>query len=278
MANDQYIYQDRAVVFLDVLGFQDKLREFQTEAVKNKEEQATEFFVSEGVNDFINTFKSVVGFLDENNFNYYLFSDNICITIDYVEDHNRLIDVLITINDLFFKFAEKGHFLRGGLDVGMFIDEKNRENKSPIAVGVPLATAYKIEQDVAVYPRIVLSDAYKKLLDSFEENKSISEDTIAKKNLLIKQHYEIYYINTFFNLINNEDKIELLEKVKLSIEENLVATSKEKVAIKYEWLAIEFNRFINEYISDLKDLETDFVVSDEEIEKMKSLKIKVYAK
>jgi len=44
MANEQYIYQDRAVVFLDVLGFQEKLKEFQNEAIQNKEVNNTEFF------------------------------------------------------------------------------------------------------------------------------------------------------------------------------------------------------------------------------------------
>ena len=66
MANEQYIYQDRAVVFLDVLGFQEKLNEFQNEAIQNKEVNNTEFYVSAAVDEFINTFKSVVNFLNEN--------------------------------------------------------------------------------------------------------------------------------------------------------------------------------------------------------------------
>jgi len=269
MPSDQYIYQDRAVVFLDVLGFQEKLIEFQKEALLNKENNDAEFYISEAVNEFINTFKSVVSFLDENNFSYYLFSDNICITIDFEEDKNRLIDILTTINDLFFKFAQKGYFLRGGLDVGKFIDEKD------IAVGVPLAVAVHLEKDVAVYPRIILSENYKKLLDTFEEGKLISEQSIVKKNYLIKQHCEVFYINTFFNLFNNENIIELLETLGNSISKNLIANSlKEKVAIKYEWLRNEFNFFIDQYVSELIFLESDFVPEEDEIQKIISLKIK----
>lgn len=272
MSNDQYIYQDRAVVFLDVLGFQDKLIEFQKEAEKNKEDNNTEFFISQAVNEFINTFKNVVSFLDENNFSYYLFSDNICITIDYVENQNRLIDILVTINDLFFKFAQKGYFLRGGLDVGKFVDEKD------IAVGVPLAIAYKLEQDIAMYPRVVLSPNYKKMLDILEESNSISEETIAKKKYLIKQHCEVFYINTFFNLLNNENKIELLESIRQSIVNNLRANrQKEKIFIKYDWLAKEFNAFLSDYTKELMFLETDFIPSQEEIQKIESLKITEYA-
>lgn len=273
MPIEQYIYQDRAVVFLDVLGFQEKLKEFQTEAIYNKEVNNTEFYVSAAVDEFINTFKSVVNYLNENEYRYYLFSDNICITIDFTENRNSLIDILITINDLFFKFAQKGYFLRGGLDVGKFVDEKD------IAVGIPLANAYKIEQNVALFPRIVLSDNYKKLLDNLEEDKLISDDLIIKKNFLIKQHCEVFYINTFFNLFDNENKIELLQSLRFSIELNLNANSgNEKNTIKYEWLAREFNYFIDEYIQELMFLETNFVSSDEEVEIIKLLKFVEYAK
>ena len=106
MSNEQYIYQDRAVVFLDVLGFQEKLKEFQQEAFENKEINNSEYYISQAVNEFITTFKTAVGLLDETNYNYYLFSDNICITIDYFQNHNRLIDILITINDLFVYSGE----------------------------------------------------------------------------------------------------------------------------------------------------------------------------
>ncbi|MBS1775072.1 MAG: hypothetical protein JSS64_02190 [Bacteroidetes bacterium] len=267
MPTDQYIYQDRAVVFLDVLGFQEKLKEFQEEAIKYKEDNNAEFFISDAVNEFIKTFKNAVSFLDENNYNYYLFSDNICITIDYYQNHNLLVDILVTINDLFFKFAEKGYFLRGGLDIGKFVDEK------AIAVGIPLANAYKLEQNVATYPRIVLSDNYKRILDDFEKAKTLSEKSITSKKYLIKSHCEVNYINIFFNLIDNDNKIEILNSLKNSIDDNLNQNSKaERIAIKYEWLATQFNMFIDEYSTELMYLETDAQATDEELEIIKALK------
>lgn len=273
MANEQYIFQDRAVVFLDVLGFQEKLKEFQNEAIQNKELNNTEFYVSAAVDEFINTFKSVVNFLNENDYRYYLFSDNICITFDFSQNRNSLLDILITINDLFFKFAQKGYFLRGGLDVGKFVDEKD------IAIGIPLANAYKIEQSVAMFPRIVLSEAYIKLLDNLETNRLISDDLIIIKNYLVKQHCEVFYINTFFNLFDNENKIELLKSIRQSISMNIISNNKnEKITIKYEWLAREFNFFVEEYISQLMFLEKNFLTSEEEVETIKSLKFTEYAK
>lgn len=270
MTEDQYVYQNRAVVFLDILGFQDKLVDFEKEAVAHKEESETEYLWSRGVSDFIETFKSVISFLDEKNFEYYLFSDNICITADYNENNNILIDILIVMNDLFFRFAEKGYFLRGGLDIGKFVVDDT------IAIGVPLVNAYKLERDVALFPRIVLSENYKKLLDDFENANLINEESINKKQFLIKKHCEVFYLNVFFNLIGNENIFTLLESIKSSILKNLTnCQNNEKVAIKYEWLVNEYDLFIEQYISELMFLETSFIHDDDEIAKINSLKFKL---
>lgn len=270
----QYIYQDRAVIFLDVLGFQEKLIEFEKEATEKKEEGDAgnrEYYFSEGVNDFINTFKEAVSFLDDTRYNYYLFSDNICITVDYIQNPNLLVDILETINDLFLKFAERGYFLRGGMEIGKFVDEKS------IAVGVPLAKAYQLEQRVALYPRIVISNNYKKTLDGFENSLLLSEKSISLKKYLVKNHCEVYYLNTFFNLVSNDNKADILKTLRDSILRNLeINGQNEYIAIKYEWLASEFNSFIDNYVSELKFLETD-IPTEAEVEIIKSLKIVSYA-
>src|SRR5688572_13081849 len=163
MPSQEYIYQDRAVVFVDVLGFQKKLYEFEQDDQTKKDNEGGEYLVSEKVNEFINTFKSVISLLDKGNFRYYLFSDNICITVDYVENPDLLISVLFTVSELFYSFAQKGYFLRGGIDVGKFVDEEE------IAIGVPLANAYLMENKLANYPRILISDKYVKLVEEFSQ-------------------------------------------------------------------------------------------------------------
>lgn len=270
MPAEQYIFQDRAVVFLDVLGFQEKLKVFEQEAIDNKEASNTEYYVSERVNEFISTFKEAVSFLNESNYNHYLFSDNICITVDYIQNPNLLIDVLVTISDLFLKFAEKGYFLRGGLEVGKFVDEKS------IAVGIPLANAYKLEQNVALYPRIVISSNYKQMLDSFENSSSLSEKSILLKKYILKTHCEVNYLNPFFALVSDDEKIAKIEALKNAIELNLEENKlNERVALKYEWLAGEFNSFIDRYLNEYKYLESE-TPPEEEIEKIQTFKLTGY--
>ncbi len=77
--------------------------------------------------------------------------------------------------------------------------------------------------------------------------------------------------------IDRDDKIEILTALRTSIINNLEASAKaERIAIKYEWLASQFNGFIDEYINTLRFLETE-IPTDEEIQAIQLLKIQGYA-
>lgn len=271
MEQKQYIFQDRAVIFIDVLGFQEKLKEFEQEAISNVEKRGQEFYISSKVNQFVNTFKDVVSSLDRDNLRYYLFSDNICITIDYSEDKDLLITVLFKLCDLFYAFAQKGYFLRGGIDVGKFIDEEL------IAVGIPLANAYLIESKQAVFPRIVISQKFSDLLKNCQENGTMSPSKVIDKDYLINRSCEIEYLNVFYSVVNKDDKINYLLTFRNTILSNIASNShKEHIFIKYQWLAKEFNTFIENYSSSLIFLDENFEPTEEEIQQIKDLKIIEY--
>jgi hypothetical protein len=199
MPSDVYIYQDRAVAFVDVLGFRDKLKEFEQDA-QAKTSEGAEYLVSEKVNEFINTFKSVISLLDKDNFRYYLFSDNICITVDYVSKPDLLISLLFTLSELFYSFAEKGYFLRGGVDVGKFVDE------SEIALGLPLASAYDMESKQAIYPRILISSQFSDKLSAYLADHQLSDTSDLSQEQLIYQSCEFLFLNVFYNVVRKEDK------------------------------------------------------------------------
>jgi len=269
--NFEYIYQDRVVIFIDVLGFKEKLKEFEKEALKNIDD-GSEYYYSKKVNDFINTFKDVVSTLDKENLNYYLFSDNICITVDYLSDKSLLPKVLLKISDLFYAFASKGYFLRGGIDVGKFIDEKL------IAVGIPLATAYEIEGTKAIYPRIVLSDNFVKLAESYANEKDFEYSDLFTEGNLISTSCEIKFLNIFFNIINTENKYEYLETFRKSVLQNLKhSEKKEQIHIKYEWLVREYNHFIDYLTKELIFTDDDNIPMEEELQQIINLKILEYA-
>ncbi|RPH31973.1 MAG: hypothetical protein EHM93_11230 [Bacteroidales bacterium] len=278
----EYIYRKRAVAFLDVLGFRQKLIDFEKEALANhlthfddanNENLNNGQYISSKANDFINTFKKAITKLDVEKYKYYLFSDNICITSIRETSTADLQDLLLVITELYFEFAQKGYFLRGGIDYGLFIDEKE------LAVGIPLANAYELETKVAVYPRIILST---NLVNEFQafNNKGEKVFDYLYSDVLILDSCEIKYLNVFLQVFQSdyrEDREAFFKKYNNVIVNNLEENkTKEIVYIKYKWLAEQFNDFIDLFIIKLAFLDSDFNPEDEVgfIEFVKHQKIK----
>jgi hypothetical protein len=278
----QYIYGNRAVAFLDVLGFQNKLKEFENEAVQfyaefiadnsegnEDDEEVGRVFYSQKASDFIETFNKAISKLDKDKFSYYLFSDNICLTAKNMSSNGEksLVELLLVISELYFEFVQKGYFLRGGIDYGLFIDQ------SSIALGVPLATAYKLESDLAVFPRIILSKEFVKQLSNHISIDEYEIDSILNSSL-VKISCEIQYLNVFNHIFKVEDKEYFFEKYNYYISENLLSNSvSESKFLKYKWLADEFNSFIETYTSTLAFYDENFNPTEEYIESIKQLKV-----
>lgn len=283
MEQPNYIYTNRAVAFLDVLGFQNKLKEFENEALQyydnfvsansvddtDEDEVGGRVYYSQKATDFIETFNKAISKLDNDKFSYYLFSDNICITAKNISNDGEksLVELLLVISELYFEFVQKGYFLRGGIDYGLFID------KASIALGVPLATAYKMESSLAIFPRIILSKDFVKQLSNHIAIDEYEIDSILNSSL-VKVSCEIQYLNVFNHIFKVEDKEYFFEKYNHYISENLLSSSvSESIFLKYKWLADEFNSFIETYTSTLAFYDENFDPTEEYIESIKQLKV-----
>ncbi|WP_027377929.1 hypothetical protein [Kaistella palustris] len=280
----QYIYSHRAVAFLDVLGFQNKLQSFEDEAIKfhrvmkeevalseteEDDEQLGPYYYSKSASEFIETFDYAISKLDKEKFSYYLFSDNICITVKNINSRGEksLIELLLVISELYFEFVQKGYFLRGGIDYGLFIDQ------SSIALGVPLATAYKMESNLAVFPRIILSTDFVKQLEIYpsEDEKEFAS---VLESSLIKNSCEFQYLNIFNHIFKIEEKELFFKIFNQNISENLsLSVNKENIYLKYKWLADEFNDFIEKYTGELAFLDENYEATEEHIINVKNMKI-----
>lgn len=266
MYDQKYVYQKRAVAFLDVLGFRQKLAAFEQEAEVNRSKLVVEGddfagkYMSQKANDFINAFKIAISSLDRRKYRYYLFSDNICISSIEETTAADLQDLLLVITKLYFEFAKRGYFLRGGIDYGLFIDEET------IAIGNPLAVAYELETKKAVYPRIVLSQ---KLIDEFQ---SFSADfrkefELFYSDALIQESCEIKFLNIFLHVFQSDyrqDREEFFLRFNNVINENLTENkNNEAVFVKFKWLAEQFNEFIELFTERLAFMDTDFNPDEE---------------
>lgn len=256
-------YQYRIVAFLDVLGFKSMLYEFEKEALENGNEDDKRL-VSQKATDFVNVFREVTNLMDKFDCNYYLFSDNICLTVDPHHNNALIVDILFTISNLFRKFSQMGYFLRGGIDYGLMLDEES------IAMGVPLANAYIMESEKAIFPRVIMSERFIQFID----DKNLDEQNQFNIQNFIKKSCEINYVNLFYNVIKTDDKVMFFKQYKQVIENHLsINKGKENIFMKYKWIANEYNEFLDNYIENIEYFEQDFEFSEQEIINLKSLKI-----
>ncbi len=257
---DRYSYSYHLVAFIDVLGFKEKLQEFENEAIENSKLLAEEYnddgkqqFFSEGANWFIKTVEEVVESIRGNDkYKYFVFSDNICITFDLNDSienkaflSQNLLEFINLLSDIYYKFMLEGFFIRGGVAVGPFLQHNT------FAIGKPLQLAYELESLKANFPRILIQDdLITRLSDEEFEN--------DLKNNIIKK-FEFSYINPFIrvlNVLNLEEDDQIIDNLDgalvilneyfKSINKQLIKYKyQEKIYLKYFWLAHEFNCFID---------------------------------
>lgn len=265
----------RIVVFLDVLGFKDMIYTFESEALENEDITQIQYHESPSLNKYISILNDAISLIRNSSSNYYLFSDNICITLNYIENENSFIDVIKLICTLIREFSREGYFLRGGIDVGWFFDSED------IAVGTPLINSYVLESKLAIYPRVLLSTNFIENLVDDSMLSKLSDLNLFLKDNYLKKDEDHFFINYFYYITSYDDKDSkkdfLIFYKELLSKKILEYSDKPRIKDKYVWLAKEFNNFIDVYSTsyDQIDLVEHDFYTDDEIKEFTNLKVDV---
>jgi len=132
-------YEQRAVLFLDVLGFK-RLIDLKRE-------------------DLVEEALMVTSAQYQSNYEISAFSDNMAVSLKFERGY-ELLDLIHFASYLAWHLLHKGVMSRGGVAVGELF------HKNGIVYGPALVSAYQLESQVACYPRIVLEkDAVAKSLE-----------------------------------------------------------------------------------------------------------------
>lgn len=146
-------YEKQLVAFIDILGFQKITEELENDEIKFNRlyEELTRWYIGTGnANPFERDFTP----------KKYMFSDNIAICTKQL-DSNSIHFFLNEINVLCGRMAYYGFWTRGGIYYG------NIKHDGQVIFGNALNEAYKIESQIALYPRIVVDEeAYTLMLKS----------------------------------------------------------------------------------------------------------------
>lgn len=220
---EPYSYEDKVVAFVDILGFRNKTKDFQSIAKKSVHTALEE------IHNYVNPLKTTENFSTKNN-RHYVFSDSSLFSCPLDNTHN-LIHLLA---ELQFRSAKNGFFMRGGVTYNKIFDKNN------FFYGEGLNKAYELESTTASYPRIIFDAAFPfdkidttELECDFDGCYYINflkkpphlQQPKSKKDIYSKENY-----NKIRNFIIDE------------IRQN---KNKTYILAKYFWLAKYFNESVN---------------------------------
>lgn len=169
--------------------------------------------------------------------NVKIFSDNLLFARDYYEyikiseeeKNNIRRNIIMIIARLQQEFLKRELLLRGGIAEGNCYFDK------VMVMGDALIQAYKLESEVAIYPRIIISP---NLCSNISQ-------TIIEKYLKpdLDGYYYIDYISEFFN--KTKASPELIQKCYDWLCQQIEDAESEHIAQKYRWLKLKFDSMDN---------------------------------
>ncbi len=146
MSDKEYKTSEYVVAFIDILG--------ATNAIM-KQTDASLDVIHKIYENAIKTF-SKFQMVDFKRPQVKIFSDNIVVAIPYDKDHRKndaLFAVAVMSSSLQANFLAHGWLTRGGISAGhFFVDDV-------MVWGSALVRAYKLESEVAYFPRVVIDPA-----------------------------------------------------------------------------------------------------------------------
>ena len=254
------------ICYFDVLGYKSKMDNVGEDAflevmlsVKQLIQEAFEIIKSSAIAYFGMEKKTDVSEELGKQICLHVFSDNFCISIskpDLYEDSICLFWNIVTAIMILQKrlLVEHDIFIRGALNIGNVYREGN------FIYGSGLIDAYKIENDVSIYPRIVVGNSCMDFLHegSLMHKKYVkSMIELIKRCIIVDEEDYQYFLNYLIDFVN-EPKTRTLgleqsvKKHEDIVAKNLECSTNERVKDKYEWARKYHNEVCKQY--DLKEL------------------------
>lgn len=274
MSNNDRPLTECYVAYLDLMGVR-KLAEKAAEDSALCESIISALKETKNTSSFVHETRDIeTGETSKSSLQVQAFSD--CVVLFIPTETKMLPWLLASVRRLHDRLLRLTVPVRGGITVGAMHwdtawDKENgseAKESAPVAFGPGLVAAYDLEDDTAVYPRILISSA---LYDHVDErtklkNKVFPLATSGKLLDLFRQDADgLYHLDVLHANVNRRDVIrqtktiddqgrpairnefdettytEWLEVVRQFIEDGRASVSGEKLEAKYMWLANYYN-------------------------------------
>lgn len=225
-------YDNRFVLFLDILGFKQKV--------------ATTYKGDDDIPEEIDKLYHALEWITKTNSRIAgtkrvtQFSDSIVISFSDLEMHefHYLFD---DISYMLYLLVLQGVLCRGAIAHGKFLHDER------YLFGPALVDAYETETKAAIYPRVIMDksvlDIYREKAKKESKRGRFKRDVVDK--YLLEDMDEKYFIDYFYypkQIAENEvGYVGYLEKLRSLIVDESAKAKAVDVRIKYGWMKVKFN-------------------------------------
>ena len=252
-------YENRFVLFLDILGFKKIV-----EATYDKDED-----IPEEIERLYTALKTITKSNSRVSGSKRItqFSDSIVVSFNDVE-HHEFTYLLDDISYMLFLLVFEGIICRGAVAYGKFYHDDK------YLFGPALVEAYETESKAATYPRVIID---KSVVNIFKEKRKATPKLRSFKkayldNYLLEDFDDKMFVDYFFNPITFADSydnyLNYLEKLREVISSGLVKARSADIKVKYGWMKQKFNSAILK-VKEQKKLKTE---NDEQIIRLKKIR------
>lgn len=244
------VYNEHFVAFLDILGFKSII----DATAKNSDECERIFKVLNYIAKVrTENYDNAKGLILND---VSVFSDSIVISYPVnLSIGGALFHVLMDIVFICIDLLSAGIFVRGGVTCGQMYHDKN------ICFGPAMIKAYKLESEVAKYPRVVVDECALKMGLKYPGcTNSVDLEEEFLLSLLCSDEAGIFYLD-FLSQRQEYDDDETyicgIRKARRCIKEQLAKNHPPQIQEKYIWFAEYYNRTVKKlfrkpYVDELK--------------------------
>lgn len=231
-----FSYTDRIVSFVDLLGFAECVNRSVTDAASMT--AIRQFLDTSG------TFQQIVK-------NFLTHKNNKLVEVSYFSD---TFVISVSAENLIYLVRETGHLCRhmllsGWPCRGAIVAGALSHNEEAV-IGPALVEAYRLEQAVALYPRVVLND---QALAHWHTETAAGSETESSSPIVKQDKDGLHFLDLFdpawnqfsdpYNLPKWKPLSDFSSAAQMIIETGLTQYSKDpRVLQKYEWLRSEWRR------------------------------------
>lgn len=238
------MFEERFIAFVDILGFKEIVKKASNDVEYQEKVSKVLNYIAKIRNDNYYSDWARHGVFND----VSVFSDSIVISYPCDRsDGDGLFYLLMDLIHLCFILIRNDIYVRGGITVGKVIHNQN------ISWGSAFVQAYELENQNAIYPRIIIDKkAIERGKELYYQKFPLDENGDDLGKLISRDAdgaYFLDYLSQWGEFDYPEDYFEWLEHIRVSVENNLKNESEPRIKMKYVWFA----RYYNDTVKKLNE-------------------------